>query len=189
VLNRQLSTDDWNTLTKENIMGYTTTFEGVIHVEPPLNEQEVSYLQRFSESRRMNRRNGPYFIDPEDENRGIWDVAEDVIDHNEPPRGQPGLWCGWTVSNDGKYVLWDGGEKFYYSAKWMKYLIDHFLMHRALGMGASELEGFTFNHTLNGTIEAQGEEASDRWLLIVEDNVVKVVPATFSYNPEKVQVI
>ena len=44
-------------------MGYTTYFEGAVTVTPPLNEQEIDYLSRFSGSRRMHRGNGPYYAE------------------------------------------------------------------------------------------------------------------------------
>jgi hypothetical protein len=112
----------------------------------------------------------PYFI-------------EDVINHNQPPEGQPGLWCGWTVSNDGTRIEWDGGEKFYYATDWMQYLIDHFLKPGAIGKGAPELEGFTFDHTVNGAIEARGEERGDIWQLVVEDNRVTRRAGYINYAP------
>jgi hypothetical protein len=42
-------------------------------------------------------------------------------------------------------------------------------------MGQPGFEGFLFAHVLNGTIAAQGEEAGDRWDLVVTGNVVSRV--------------
>lgn len=44
-------------------MGYTTTFEGSVSVVPPLNDQEIEFLNKFAETRRMRRNSGPYFVD------------------------------------------------------------------------------------------------------------------------------
>ena len=44
-------------------MGYTTDFSGHVTVEPPLNDVEVAFLSKFAETRRMDREEGPYFVD------------------------------------------------------------------------------------------------------------------------------
>lgn len=157
-------------------MGYTTAFEGAITIDPPLNPFEILYLRKFNETRRMDRTRGPYFV----EGTGAFSQNEnaDVTDSNEPPAEQPSLWCGWTVTEDGTHVVWDGVEKFYEAKAWMGYLIDHFLKsgaHAEKGGGPgrpAEFAHFTFDHTLNGTIRAQGEDPGDRWFLRVIDNQV-----------------
>jgi hypothetical protein len=116
----------------------------------------------------MQRRKGPYFVDGE----GFgWSQEKDpdVIDYNKPPEGQPGLWCQWIATPDGKEIEWDGGEKFYHAAEWMLYLIEHFIGSDP--KAKTELS-FLQSHICNGEIEAQGEEYDDRWLLKVTDNQV-----------------
>jgi len=143
-------------------MGYTTDFYGAIKVEPPLSAAEVDYLTKFSESRRERRAEGPYFVDSNSQNS------------NSPADGQPGLWCQWIPTPNG--IEWDGGEKFYGAADWMKYLIEQFIGSRPKARGqryVPELPG----HVCNGVIEARGEEGDDHWLLIVENNVVKIAQA------------
>jgi hypothetical protein len=44
-------------------MGYTTEFYGAVEVSPPLNQAERDYLNRFADSRRMDREHGPYFVE------------------------------------------------------------------------------------------------------------------------------
>lgn len=66
--------------------------------------------------------------------------------------------------------MWNEVEKFYDSEEWMKYLIEHFLKPGALAV--EHLPFLQANHTLNGTITAQGEELDDRWLLVVRNNEV-----------------
>ena len=152
-------------------MGYTTTFSGNIHVSPPLNAAEVAYINKFSETRRMNRKNGPYFVD------GTGDFGQgkdkDVIDYNSPDSSQPGLWCQWVSTKNGKKIKWNGGEKFYKSVAWMQYIIEHFLKEDALG---KEELAFFKSHTLNGIIKAYGEDSEDRWTLAVKDNEVFEFP-------------
>jgi hypothetical protein len=141
-------------------MGYSTDFYGVVKVTPALNSEEIDYLNAFAESRRMVRLGGPYC------------TSDDAISmgsgYNTPPAGQPGLWCQWVPTPCGNYIEWDGNEKFYNADDWMKYLIEHFLMPGA----KAELGFLQKNHTLNGKIEAQGEDPDDRWLLRVVNNTV-----------------
>lgn len=158
-------------------MGYTTDFSGRVEVSPPLNADEINFLTKFARTRRMARTKGPYFVD------GTGDYGQsrdkDVLDYNRPPEGQPGLWCQWVPTPDGKFIQWDGGEKFYNSAEWMGYLIDHFLKPGAQAAGQLK---FLKPHTLNGEIEAQGEDLSDRWKLVVTDNKVMVRHAVVGYR-------
>ena len=157
-------------------MGYTTDFSGRVEITPPLNAEEVTFLTKFAKTRRMERMKGPYFVD----GTGHYgqDHDKDIIDHNAPPQGQPGLWCQWVPTDDGKFIEWDGGEKFYHSAEWMTYLIDHFL--KAGARASSQLK-FLEPHTANGEIEAQGEDSNDRWKLVVKDNKVSVKRGIISY--------
>lgn len=159
-------------------MGYTTTFKGVIAVEPPLNPQEIAYLRRFARSRRMDRERGPYYCgDGEDE--------DDILDHDEPPPGQPGLWCKWEPTDDGRGIAWNKAEKFYEAQKWMAYLVRTFLVPGAALAAelaapvpgrhyAPEFAHFTFDHVVNGLIKARGEDRGDAWHLVVLDGEVFV---------------
>lgn len=169
-----------------NIIGYHTDFNGYVIVTPPLNEHEVSYLTDFANTRRMDRESGPYFVKA----GGFMgqENTPDVRDYNQPPPGQPGLWCQWVpvIVNDGETIIeWDGGEKFYNAAEWMTYIIDHFLREgaRAEGSDADErLEHFTFDHVVNGVIHAQGEDSDDMWKLVVTDNEVEVQYGHVTYH-------
>ncbi|MFC6883454.1 hypothetical protein [Actinomadura yumaensis] len=162
-------------------MGYHTEFSGHVTITPALNPYEVVYLRKFNNTRRMNRTLGPYFVDGSGY-AGQGDDS-DILDPNKPPHGQPELWCGWTPTTDGTAIEWDGGEKFYSSVDWMRYLIDTFLKPGAAlqkelaapipGRDYHEtFEHFTFDHVLNGAIHAQGEDHGDEWVLVVENNTV-----------------
>lgn len=172
-------------------MGYTTTFTGSITVTPPLNRHEIAYLRRFGDSRRMDRERGPYYCGPaggsgrRGDDKDGRDDEYDVRDHNHPDSDQPGLWCKWEPADDGTAIAWNGAEKFYDAEKWMAYLILAFLKPDAWLASelkapredryyAPEFEHFTFDHVLNGVIDAQGEEEDDIWQLAVTDNIVTV---------------
>jgi len=161
-------------------MGYNTDFRGAVTVVPPLNRHEIAYLRRFAGTRRMDRDLGPYYC-----GTGFRGQAEDpaIRDDNEPGFDQPGLWCKWEPTDDGGRIQWNQIEKFYDGELWMAYLVRTFLMPEA--HLAEELESrvegryyapefahFTFNHLVNGVIDAEGEEEDDVWQLIVTDNVV-----------------
>jgi hypothetical protein len=148
-------------------MGYTTDFHGSVTVEPPLSQDEMAFLTKFSGTRRMDCDQGPYYVD-----RGGFagqDRDPGVRNYNAPPKGQPGLWCFWVPTEDGMGIEWDGSEKFYSAEEWMEYLIEHFV--GSTPKAAAELP-FIRPHVLNGEILAQGEDITDRWLLVVKDNVV-----------------
>ncbi|MFD7980263.1 hypothetical protein [Streptomyces sp. NPDC059071] len=151
-------------------MGYTTHFTGAVTVTPPLNPSEIAFLRKFAGTRRMNRTLGPYYVD----GSGPFGQGgdDDIISHNEPPKGQPGLWCSWGPTDDGTGIEWNGAEKFYNPVEWMQYLIDHFLKPGAHAHGHPGFEAFTFDHTVNGAIDADGEEPGDVWRLVVTDNTV-----------------
>lgn len=167
-------------------MGYSTDFDGEIIIDPPLNEQEREFLTKFSETRRMDRENGPYFVDG-DGFAGQDNGPDTVYDHNSPPPGQPGLWCNVIPNEDGTALVWTGNEKSYDMAEWMQYVIDHFLCETAIAR--SQLPFLQCNHVLNGEMSAQGEDPSDAWLLIVDDNQVAVqnLVYTTSGSPKPVK--
>jgi hypothetical protein len=144
-----------------------------------LKPAHAAYLLKFSETRRMARDpdraakmpdplreavglplgpQGAYFVG------GLGFAGQDeddsILDGNEPPEGQPGLWCQWVPSEEGTAILWNGMEKFYYYIEWLEYLIEHFLK--------------PWGYRLNGVVTWQGEEEEDRGRIIVVDNVMTV---------------
>jgi hypothetical protein len=160
-------------------MGYTTDFVGQLELTPAATPEQIEYINLFSSTRRMARDSkvlmekykgkhgldgkygtqGEYFC-KDDGNMGQ-DENTGVIDHNAAPKTQPGLWCQWELSDDGNFLQWDGGEKFYNYVDWLKYLINNF---------------FTpWNITLSGEIKWQGEDFDDRGKILVENNGVKTI--------------
>src|SRR4029077_14444919 len=112
-------------------MGYTTDFSGQFAVTPALKPEHKAYLEAFNHTRRVKQDaaksaeltdlvriaaglldvgpEGAYYV-------GITinygqDSSPDVLDHNVPPIGQPGLWCQWTANDEGTAIVWDEGEK------------------------------------------------------------------------------
>lgn len=162
-------------------MGYTTDFDGGVTIEPPLSTKEVEYINAFADTRRMNRRNGAYYVGGEGEFGQAHD--SDIIDYNRPDPSQPGLWCQWVANEEGNTVEWDGNEKFYGSVEWMQYIIDHFIGANPLAkLNQPEHFDFLQGHSVNGEIFAQGEEPDDQWKIVVVDGKVKTVEGTVDYN-------
>lgn len=147
-------------------MGYSTDFSGTISIQPPLNASEIEYLQAFSDTRHMLRKEGPYFIG---------DSEYDVLTFNQPPPGQPSLWCNFQPSDDGTYLEWNGSEKTQEGKEWIEYIINHFLKPGALAKKTNIVcfRDFTFNHVCNGIMDAFGEDHGDVWRIVVKNNKVK----------------
>ena len=152
-------------------MGYTTDFSGQLTIEPPLTQEQVQYINKFSDTRRMKRDpdklahmpdpireavslplgvDGGYYVGS---TRQFGQDRDAVIEYNFPPAGQPSLWCQWVVSKDGSVLEWDEGEKFYEYVAWLRYLIEHFFSK--------------WERTLEGKIFWQGEESDDRGIIWV----------------------
>lgn len=171
-------------------MGYTTSFDGEFAIDKPLAPEHREYLEAFSNTRRMKRKakltakrddsvreaaglavgdEGGYFVGAggscgQESHRD----TPDIDDYNEPPKGQPGLWCQWEPNEDGTTIFWDGGEKFYYYVEWITYLIDHFLA--------------PWGYVLNGTVTWDGEEQGDVGKIIVVNNEITEKTGRITYD-------
>jgi len=144
-------------------VGYTTDFEGSFSIDPPLNEETKTFLNKFNQTRRMARNvDAKYGIEGEFYVDGTGDYGQaheaNIIDFNRPPSTQPGLWCQWTPNENGTELIWDGGEKFYSYIDWLKYLIKNIFEPRG--------------YTLNGAVNWYGEDREDTGVINVVDNKV-----------------
>lgn len=163
-------------------MGYTTEFDGQLAIEPPLRPEHRTYLQRFSQTRRVKRDSwlaerlpdpvrvaadlpigpeGSYFVGSYDDFSG---TDPSVIDVNTPHAPfTDSLYCSWAPHEDGSALGWTGAEMFYEYATWLEFLVRHFLG--------------PWRYRLNGRIDWQGDDPDDRGRIFVRDNVLVVVPA------------
>ncbi len=163
-------------------MGYTTYFFGEFRFNKPLSVEHSAYLARFAEVRHMQRspahlavtadplrvaadlpigEEGAYFVG----SRALFGQDYDhpsIVDENEPPKGQPGLWCQWVPTRKGAALAWNGGEKFYEYGRWLEYLIAHFLK--------------PWGYALEGTVRWLGEDPSDHGTIYVAENEVFLLP-------------
>lgn len=154
-------------------MGYTTDFEGKFELNKKLNKKLHTFLTKFSETRRMARNVDPkYGVEGEFYVDGIGYAGQDdddtIIDNNRPPKTQPGLWCQWIPSECGKYIEWDGGEKFYDYIQWLQYIVDNFLKPNG--------------YKLNGEVKWFGEDREDTGIIIVKNNKISVKYAVLTYK-------
>lgn len=144
-------------------MGYTTDFSGTFQLNKSLSPEMHDFLVRLNETRRMHRKledkygvQGEFYVD----GGGSFgqDHESNIVDYNQQPSTQPGLWCQWTPTDDSCGIEWDGGEKFYNYTEWLVYLI-----HKILAPNG---------YVLNGVVTWQGEETGDVGEIFVEDNKV-----------------
>jgi hypothetical protein len=147
-------------------MGYNTNFSGGFEVKPePLTNEMTDYLTMFNNTRRMRRNVKEFGIDGEFYvyGKGPFGQNEDetVVDGNMPPSTQPGLWCQWVPTSDGKHIVWDGGEKFYNYVEWLQYILENFLL--------------PFDKYLDGEVIWQGEDIMDRGRIIADKDMIKIV--------------
>ncbi|MBO2945622.1 hypothetical protein JJQ72_16710 [Paenibacillus sp. F411] len=156
-------------------MGYTTIFAGQYKLNKPLDDKTNELLQGLARTRRMKRDpeiledlgfgkaeifgiEGEFFIDPE--KHDPFRNCPSVVDHNEPPATQPGLWLQWVPTEDRQSLVWDKGEKFYEAGSWIIYLIERILSPKG--------------YVVNGIVNAQGQHRDDRWRIEVKGNKVSI---------------
>jgi hypothetical protein len=168
-------------------MGYTTDFFGSFTLDSPLSIAQKNFLEEFAETRRMKRDVTKIPSIPNKNEKmiqllkevglgleyygGTGDFGQDrdpsVVDFNASGIF-PGLWCQWVPSEDGKEIVWNGSEKFYYYVEWIQFIIKHFLT--------------PWGKVLNGEVEWQGEERDDRGLIVIKNNKVTTKKAKVSWE-------
>jgi hypothetical protein len=154
-------------------MGYTTDFSGRFELNKKLDDKTFEFLKKFAETRRMKRKlpseygiDGEFYVDGG--GFGGQDRDDNIVDYNQPPRTQPGLWCQWVPSEDGMGIEWDGGEKFYEYVNWIKYIIKNFLAPKG--------------YTLNGEVHWEGEDSDDFGVIKIKNNVVRIGRGVKDYD-------
>jgi len=166
-------------------MGYTTDFSGSVTIDREVDEETFNLLRGLNTTRRMKRdpkklakrlqKTTEEILKLYGKDCQFWvgdtesygqTVTKDVTDNNAPPEDQPGLWCQWSILDDRKTIVWDGGEKFYEYTNWMIYIIEKILQPRG--------------YIVNGEIYWQGEEPDDSGYIRVKNNIVEeLYPLTY----------
>lgn len=175
-------------------MGCTTLFRGKFEITPAMAPDHVRYIQRFADTRhhKYNQttvakrdpdwekhcyegqfgEEGAYYTFPDEESIQL--TIRELMDYNIASRVCPSLWCNWSVTDDGKYLMWDGGEKFYRYTEWLEFLLEHFLA--------------PWGYVLNGGVEfcdehdKMGSITIEKNNVSVQDTEVHIEPAFFVGN-------
>lgn len=149
-------------------MGYTTDFNGRFKFSKKLNQDQINYLEKLARTRRVKRDaslcvdvfdpvreavNLPVGVEGEFCVFGSGFAGQDhdltILNYNQEPRTQPGLWLQFVPDDTGTFYSWDGGEKFYSYFEWLHYIIVNIL---------NKWDGIF----LTGTIYYKGEDRDDR---------------------------
>lgn len=171
-------------------MGYTTDFSGSLSFDKPLTANQITYIQSFNGIRHMNRdeeivktfkdpireavglpigKGGEYYVGSIADGQCGQKDDGSILDYNGmAEKALPGLWCKWTVSDDGTELLWDEGEKFYNYVEWLQYLIKNFFD--------------VWGYKLTGEISWYGEDREDMGIIEVADSVVTVKNGKIIYE-------
>lgn len=144
-------------------MGYSTDFYGSLDITPAPSSELKTFVSALNKTRRVKRAVDPmYGIEGEFYVHGKGFMGQDsddtVVNPNQPPSTQPGLWMNWNI--DSGELEWDGGEKFYNYIEWLSYLINN--VFAPLG------------YKLNGQISWRGEDNSDIGVIKADDNKLTV---------------
>ena len=145
-------------------MGYTTVFAGQFDLNKRLDDNTYNLLNGLANTRRMKRdiNESLYGVDGEFYIGGKGfrgqGYEDNVIDSNSPPDTQPSLWLQWIPTENRMSIIWDGNEKFYSSAKWIRYLIDTILMPRG--------------YVINGVVNAEGEDGYEYHIKVTHNIVI-----------------
>src|SRR5690606_23297660 len=108
---------------------------------------------------------------------------------NDPQHGKPAIWCNWIADEDGE-LSWNEEESTYGHDQWLVWLIQHLFGPEARAFVDEHLDDdprlqhFTCDHTVNGEVDAQGEDPDDMWQIKVVDNDVRVLEASVTYIDE-----
>jgi hypothetical protein len=153
-------------------MGLHTSYLGHIAIDPPLAWQEVQFLQSFGHTRHWD--SGDALLRIAAHPSGD-EPSDDIDAYNRPAPGMPGLWCPWTVCQDGCCLRWDGAEKPYGAEQWLRYLLEMFLRPGAAAAGTevASAHGLTCDHRLDGVVVGERQETGELFSLEVVDGVIR----------------
>ena len=154
-------------------MGYTTYFDDEFKLDKTATIELINTLRGLATTRRVKRKvdetkygvEGEFYFKED----GYFMKETNIIDHNQPPRTQPGLHCQWELQEDLQTIKWDGNEKFYNYIEWIFYIIESVLKPAG--------------YTLNGTVTWAGEDSDDFGRMEVKDNVLYVSEGKTNYGP------
>jgi len=150
-------------------MGYSTDFRGEFKINKKVDEETYKLLVGLALTRRVKRSGLPkkygvdgefYFEESDFDNFGQSETPKEgkIVNNNEPPSTQPGLWLQWQIQEDHETIIWDRQEKFYNYIEWIIYIIDKILKPRG--------------YVLEGRVDWRGEEWDDNGTITIKDNKI-----------------
>lgn len=156
-------------------MGYSTDFYGQFDITPALDDDTYTLLVGLSSTRRMKRQgldpkygvDGEFYFNPNYDDYGQ-ERDESIVDYNNPPSTQPGLWCQWAPTDDRTTLVWDEGEKFYDYTEWLTYIVDRILAPKG--------------YVVDGEVTWQGEDRDDNGKITVVQNAIYVSEGQIVYG-------
>jgi len=142
-------------------MGYNIEYRGRFEFSKTIDDGVYEYLRDFAKTRHMKREMsksegygvyGEFYLAPNEFYQDITFLnlikeGKDpsnylqkeyrILDQNNPPPTQPGLWCHWIPTEDHKGLEWNRSEKFYNGKEWLEYLIKNFIAPRGYFLNGS----------------------------------------------------
>lgn len=94
-------------------------------------------------------------------------LLADLDNNIDSFKDNPGFRCDWTPSDDGKYIHWNGSEKFYEYIAWIEFILDRILLPRG--------------YTLNGVVTWHGESSGDIGRITATGKAIEAKRARISY--------
>ena len=158
-------------------MGLHIELMGRISVTPRLNPGEVEYLRALAWAGPARDGTDPYAVPAHPRLDVLLRKADPGSDRRLRVDGEPPMGCGWSPCVRGCCIAWSGQEKFYYPADWLRFLVEHLLGPdaRAKGEVSPDLDGFTFDHSLDGVVAVSCAETEEFWLIVAKDNEIEEV--------------
>jgi hypothetical protein len=122
-------------------MGYDTTFDGMFRLDRPLTPEHKAVLDELAQEEHVG--------------------GEDGKPIREVRSGRPCIYCQWRTTDDGMFIIWDMGEKFYGWLEWLTYIVEHYLK--------------PWGYRLNGEVRWRGDDRSDSGIIFIKDNRIEAV--------------
>lgn len=82
-----------------------------------------------------------------------------ILDFNQPPSGQPHLWCCWRPTHEGEGIFCLEGGSHYEYVTWLRFLLANFLR--------------PWGYLVSGSLRYQGEDHNDRGRILVSGQEVR----------------
>ena len=151
-----------------DIVNYINCFSAIRHVKrdnKKLKEIHPDWAEHVFDYRLGTQ--GEYYVPINEPNEKDNYDDKSIVDFDNPPDTQPGLWCPWVLGGERTFEglenaiiewgQWEQEMSGYEDFKWMKYMIDKFL----------KVKGYV----CNGIISGIGENDTGHFIIAIENNI------------------